>query len=196
MPNSIRTPARWGFSGAALALVVLGGGAAATTASAAETTAAAVGKPDFNGDGYTDLVASTPQTSDGAGSLTVIPGGPDGPVASAKKTITQASPGVPGTPEAGDEFGAATAWGDVNGDGYADLVVGAPGEDDTEGRTDSGLVTVLYGPTLDSGKAIAVPSAERSSGDRLGTDVAAADFNADGKADVFTVAPRINASHW
>ena len=42
-----------------------------------------------------------------------------------KITLTQNSPGVPGSSESGDNFGAATAWGDVNGDGYADLVIGA-----------------------------------------------------------------------
>lgn len=36
----------------------------------------------------------------------------------------------------------------MNGDGYADLAVGSPGEDDTSGNADRGSVTVLYGPAL------------------------------------------------
>ncbi|MBA2948946.1 FG-GAP repeat protein [Streptomyces sp. PSKA28] len=138
---------------------------------------------DFNRDGVTDLVAGTPRTS-GVGNLTVVPGGEEGPVASAKRTISQNSAGVPGSSESGDNFGAATAWGDVNGDGYADLAVGAPGEDDTSGNADRGAVTVLYGPGLSSGTSHTTTGVT-AAGAKLGSAVAVGDFNADGKADVF-----------
>jgi len=51
---------------------------------------------------------------------------------------------VPGTSEAYDGFGTATATADLNRDGYADLVVSTPYEDTSQGA-DSGLVTVLWG---------------------------------------------------
>ncbi|WP_258382406.1 FG-GAP-like repeat-containing protein [Streptomyces sp. NTH33] len=136
---------------------------------------------DYNGDGVADLAAGTPK----ANSVTVIPGGADGPVAASKLTITQDSPGVPGSTRPGDGFGAAIAWGDVNGDGYADLAIGAPGKDDAEGNADRGSVTVLYGPALNTGFSYTT-SGVAAAGARLGSAVAVGDFDGDGTADVFS----------
>ncbi|UXY29487.1 FG-GAP-like repeat-containing protein [Streptomyces sp. HUAS TT20] len=136
---------------------------------------------DYNRDGIADLVAGTPR----ANSVTVVPGGVDGPVKASKVTLTQNSPGVPGSSESGDAFGTSTSWGDVNGDGYADLAIGVPGEDDTSGHADRGAVTVLYGPGLDSGFSYTT-SGVTSTGARLGSTVTVGDFNGDGKADVFS----------
>ncbi|MFG3100422.1 FG-GAP-like repeat-containing protein [Streptomyces sp. NPDC048182] len=133
---------------------------------------------DLTRDGISDLVLGLPK----ANGLRVVPGSKTGPLTSARKTITQDSAGVPGATETGDEFGAATAWGDVNGDGYADLAVGAPGED-SEG-TDRGAVTVLFGPALTSG-AWYTTTGVQAAGARLGSSVALGDFNGDGKADLF-----------
>ncbi|MER6037697.1 FG-GAP-like repeat-containing protein [Streptomyces sp. NPDC001835] len=137
---------------------------------------------DRDRDGLADLVAGTPK----ANSLTVVPGGVDGPVSAGKLTLTQSSPGVPGSSESGDSFGAATAWGDVNGDGYADLAIGVPGEDDTSGHADRGAVTVMYGPALDTGFSYTTSGSVTATGAKLGSTVAVGDFNADGKADVFS----------
>ncbi|WP_333776297.1 FG-GAP-like repeat-containing protein [Streptomyces sp. IBSBF 3136] len=136
---------------------------------------------DVDRDGLPDLVAGTPK----ANSVTVVPGGTAGPAVSRKVTLTQSSPGVPGTSETGDGFGAATAWGDVNGDGYADLVVGAPGEDDTSGHADRGAVTVLYGPALNTGFSYTTSGSVTATGAKLGSTVAVGDFDGDGRADVF-----------
>ncbi|MER6979326.1 FG-GAP-like repeat-containing protein [Streptomyces carpinensis] len=145
----------------------------------------AVATSDFDRDGIGDLAAGTPKASDGAGSVTVIPGAPGGPAAARHITLTQDSPGVPGTSEPGNGFGAAIAWGDVNGDGYADLAVGAPGEDDAEGHRDRGAVTVLYGPRLTSGCSYTT-SGINADGAGLGSALAVGDFDGDGKADVFS----------
>ena len=69
-----------------------------------------------------------------------MPGSADGPGGDAL-TVTQDTQGVAGTSEALDKFGAAVAVEDLDGDGNADLVVGAPGED-----TDTGRVTIVRGP--------------------------------------------------
>ncbi|MGW6275734.1 FG-GAP-like repeat-containing protein [Streptomyces sp. NPDC055060] len=145
----------------------------------------AIPTADFNRDGITDLVAGTPKASGGVGSLTIVPGGLDGPVAGSKKTLTQSSPGVPGASEAGDNWAAATAWGDINGDGHADLAIGAPGEDDTTNK-DRGAVTILYGPAFDTGTDMQLADDFHYPGARFGSAVAVGDFNADGKADVFS----------
>ncbi|WP_328772085.1 FG-GAP-like repeat-containing protein [Streptomyces sp. NBC_00286] len=144
----------------------------------------AVPTADFDRDGITDLVAGVPRASGNVGNVVVVPGGLDGPVAGAKVRLTQSSAGVPGSSETGDNWGASTAWGDINGDGHADLAIGAPGEDDTSGNADRGSVTVLYGPGLNSGSSYTT-SGVTAAGAKLGSAVTVGDFNADGKADVF-----------
>jgi hypothetical protein len=141
----------------------------------------ALATSDYNRDGVTDLVAGVPL----ANQVKVVPGGINGPVTGGKVTLTQNSAGVPDSTETGDSFGAATAWGDVNGDGHADLAIGSPGEDDTSGNTDRGNVTVMYGPALNTGFSYSTLGVTAKSV-RLGTAVTVGDFNADGKADVFS----------
>ncbi len=91
--------------------------------------------------------------------------------------------------------GVATAAGaampfDFNGDGYADLAVGVPGED-LRGIEDAGTVQVMYGSaagmtTRDQvwhqGRWGVKGALER--GDRFGSVVASGDFNSDGYADL------------
>ncbi|WP_328442361.1 FG-GAP-like repeat-containing protein [Streptomyces sp. NBC_00444] len=141
----------------------------------------AIPTADVNRDGIDDLVAGTPK----ANRVTVVPGGIDGPVTTAKLGLTQNSAGVPGSSETGDAFGTATAWGDVNGDGYADLAIGSPGEDDTTGNADRGQVTVMYGPALTTGFSYTTTGVT-AAGAKLGSTVAVGDFDADGRADVFS----------
>ncbi|MEI5102684.1 FG-GAP repeat protein [Streptomyces sp. PmtG] len=104
---------------------------------------------DFNGDGYADLAVGVPDgTVDGkakAGYVNVVWGGPRGVGAHGSIRVTQATPEVPGVPEAGDRFGASVALTDLNGDGIAELLAGAPGEDVTDRGADAGMVTVVGG---------------------------------------------------
>ncbi|MFF3325604.1 FG-GAP-like repeat-containing protein [Streptomyces sp. NPDC002889] len=156
----------------------------------------AVPTSDFNQDGVPDLVVGLPRVASSDGSVTVLPGTSDGPNSSARRTLNQNSAGVPGASEAGDLFGTDNAWGDVNGDGAADLLVGAPGEDGTSTQADTGQVTVMYGPALNTGTSYWTNATTRTAGEKLGTTVATGDFNADGRSDVFSVAPGKPGRWW
>jgi hypothetical protein len=163
-------------------------------AAAAPTTA------DFNKDGKADLAVGIPQAADttvtGAGAVSIAPGSATGSNGATKITLTQNSLAggidLPGSSETDDQFGAATAWGDINGDGYADLAIAAPGEDDTSGHADAGGITLLYGSasglTADPTMYFA-PASARVGGDQCGAALTVGDYNADGKADVLAFCP-------
>jgi hypothetical protein len=72
------------------------------------------------------------------GSLAAYPLGGDGRPSADPFWISQSSPGVPGTAEAGDEFGAALAASGSH------LVVGAPGEDIGRVKDAGNIVYLTY----------------------------------------------------
>ncbi|WP_405603259.1 N-acetylmuramoyl-L-alanine amidase [Streptomyces sp. NBC_01410] len=156
----------------------------------------AIPTSDFDRNGINDLAVGLPKIAANGGTVTVLPGGTSGPVSTTRRTLTQASPGIPGENETSDNFGSSSAYGDVNGDGYADLAIGALGEDDDSGHGDTGSVTVAYGPGLGSGKQYLTSAAYRLTGEKLGSSVTVGDFNADGKADILSIAPGKPGRWW
>lgn len=89
------------------------------------------------------------------------------------------------------------ASGDFNGDGAADLLLGAPYSDGPgAARTDGGEAVILYGPIdSDIDLAQAQPDVRimgASPGDMLGVGVAAGDLNGDGVDDAIVGAPGSN----
>ncbi|WP_327358890.1 FG-GAP-like repeat-containing protein [Streptomyces sp. NBC_01304] len=160
---------------AATAGLVLPSGATAAAPPAATS--------DFNGDGYADLAVGVPDgTVAGqakAGYVNVVWGGPSGVGAHGSIRVSQATAEVPGSPEAGDRFGASVALVDLNGDSVAELLAGAPGEDVTDRGTDAGMViavggsedgpgpgsTVLTGPSPSAAYGRSVTAAHLTGGD-------------------------------
>jgi hypothetical protein len=135
------------------------------------------GAGDVNGDGFDDFAVGASRYTNGEaaeGMVFVYHGGPSGPGSSASWTAE--------SNDANADFGSAVATaGDVNGDGFADLAVGAA----TYGGTDAGRAYVFRGSAigLEANAAWIVNGAQAS--ERYGYSVATAgDVNADGFADV------------
>lgn len=171
------------------------------------------GVADVNGDGFGDIVTgqewdpandssepSVPESSTG-GKVHIIYGSADGPAATV--AVTQNSGNVPGSSERGDWFGSELSLGDINGDGYADLAAGAPGEN-LNGVVNTGAVTVLYGSAsgLNTGSGYqyfaqstaGVPGSDEKD-DWFGGEVKLTDVTADGKADLTVGAYGENAGN-
>ncbi|MFF8657307.1 esterase [Streptomyces huasconensis] len=160
---------------------------------------------DINNDGYDDLVTGEPASPDDGGEtmtgglVGVRYGTADGLGAEAK-WWTQGSAGVPGNPERGDGWGADLSVADTDGDGYADVAIGAPGED-IGTVADAGAVWVLRGSengmTATGAKSFDQDSADipgvPEKGDKWGAQVRLTDPNKDGRFGLLAAAPGENA---
>ncbi|MEV1019914.1 FG-GAP and VCBS repeat-containing protein [Streptomyces sp. NPDC050264] len=160
---------------------------------------------DINGDGYGDIVTgqdwdpaksgasepSVPESVTG-GQVHILYGSPSGPAAGVN--VTQNTGNVPGSSERGDFFGGEVSLGDINGDGFQDLVAGASGENlGSPSVVNAGSVTVLYGSAngIDtaSGAQFLAQSTPGVPGDDeaydyFGGEVKLTDVNKDGKSDL------------
>ncbi|MET7639507.1 FG-GAP-like repeat-containing protein [Streptomyces sp. NPDC005438] len=145
---------------------------------------------DLDGDGFNDLATGAPEATvkgfSKAGYVAVTFGSEKGISTKRHQAIDQSSPGVPGTPEAGDRFGSAVATGDLNGDGYADLVISAEGEAIGDVKK-AGSVTIVFGSAKGlTDKAIAFHSPNPSTYQEFGKQLAVGDFDNDGIQDLAT----------
>jgi hypothetical protein len=165
------------------------------------STALAVG--NVKGDQRNEIVVGQPQENpdrDDPGVVYTLALSGTGSSLKAKATeITQSTKGVPGSNEKNDEFGYAVTLGDLDADGYADLVVGSDAEA-IGSRRHAGRVTVVYGGKKGyrtSGNKVydqntkGVPGTAES-GDGFGTAVALLDHDADGHLDLTVGTPGEN----
>ncbi|MET9566922.1 FG-GAP and VCBS repeat-containing protein [Streptomyces tauricus] len=156
---------------AAAVLLAGGFGAMALTGGPAlAATGAADTQDDFNGDGYADLVVSAPDATISskakAGYVAVMYGSANGVSAANKKLISRSTSGVPGSATANQRFGTNFTKGDLDGDGFSDLVIsgGSPGS------------VILWGSASGLTGGTAIPG--------YGQSPTTGDFDGDGKTDL------------
>jgi len=133
---------------------------------------------DTDGDGYADVIIGIPAYSNGQsgeGRLLLYRGSPAGLAAAPGWTYESNSTGA--------ALGASvSAAGDVNGDGEADFIAGAPTY--ANGQANEGRIYVFYGSPAGPG-ATPFTYESNSANARLGTVVTmAGDVNTDGYGDV------------
>lgn len=150
--------------------------------------AAAPAKPyDFNGDGYRDLAIGSPHgkvgTKSAAGFVSVTYGSSSGLNTKKRQVLHQDSKGVPGAAEKNDNFGMALTSADFDEDGYADLIVGVPGED-VGSKANIGGIYVLWGAKSGLTGAMSLYDSTAPAGTRQGLTLTAGDFNGGGYADI------------
>ena len=181
---------------------------------------------DVNGDGFDDIIAGAPNSdrmdhqSPNAGEAWVLYGSASIPGTTldlSDQSVRDLSTGIFGA-AAHHRTGAKVAVGDINGDGYSDVMVGSPyihrrlPLEDFNGETayEVGQVEIIFGGQTIPGKTydlsdtgvplasgelahIIGPASDASpqglGGGRFGLALGATDLNGDGRDDILATAP-------
>ena len=149
---------------------------------------------DFNGDGFEDLVVGAPAVGSSAGAVYVLFGSNTPFSADVRLSSLNGSNGIQMLGSAGERAGTSvSSAGDVNHDGFSDIVIGAPSADPAS-RIDAGSVYVVFGRSSGFSSTLALSSLNGTNGFRLngvavndaaGASVAGTgDVNYDGFADI------------
>ena len=132
---------------------------------------------DFDGDGYDDVAISAPWASVAGmpkvGSVTVFYGPSLGPAATFPNPF----------PQGEDRFGYRVCAEDLDLDGFCDLAVAHPFRWSSPTANDKvGAVSVLFGPFFSN--TILIPNPTPTTNALMGADLAVADLDDDGFADL------------
>jgi len=126
---------------------------------------------DVNGDGFGDVIVGAPKWTSSTGGAAVLLGSSTGLASSGTVLAGSSTPG--------GEFGLSVASaGDVNSDGYDDVIVGEPG-------AASGSAYIFHGSPTGIGSTASTTISAATASVELGTSVAGAgDVDGDGFDDV------------
>ena len=155
---------------------------------------------DFNRDGYDDLAVGVPLEDIGtvaaAGGVHILSGSPSGLTAAGSQFWNQDNPDIAGGAEVEARLGSSLTTGDFNGDGYADLAIGIPGDAYIPfmlpAVPKTGAVTVIFGSSTGLSAAgsqywsqgLFNVEDDAETYDWFGDALVAGDFNGDGYDDL------------
>ncbi len=157
---------------------------------------------DVNGDGYEDVIMSAAlannDSSQDLGSVYITFGNGSSYIGAINAlsdpgTFSKVYTGT----ASGDSLGASLAGGDINGDGFADLMIGAPYQNSNT-LVDNGSLYVIYGKD-ESVQDVTLSLSNQNNynmrfdgyatNDVLGLGAACTDYNGDGLDDIIIGAP-------
>jgi hypothetical protein len=145
----------------------------------------AVTMGDLNGDGYADVAVghdfSSSQAHQGEGAVYVYYGSAAGLASTAGKVIE--------ANKAGAFLGQHLSAGDVNGDGFSDLVASAAGWANPASQYREGALFVYYGSSTGPGTKRFTRIEGNETGAVFADALGAGDVDGDGRADVIVGAP-------
>ena len=164
--SGLQTVATWGISGSSFGSAI---GAAVSAAG------------DVNNDGYSDLLVGSPTYNNSQGRVAAFYGSASGFSSSPSWTAN--------SDQAAAQFGLGLgAAGDVDGDGYADILIGAPGY--SNGESAEGGVFFYRGSATGLSSTYSWSQESNQEGAYFGGTALglAGDVNRDGYADIFVSA--------